>query len=176
VTGRLKLALRVALTGLVWAAGGAAVTLVVAVVAPNVAGGRSLKVLSGSMEPRIHTGDIVVGRWIRPDQVKPGEVITFRKPGAETLITHRVRAVRVTPGGVRVVTKGDANRTVEDWRAPLDARITRAQYRVPKAGYVVQWIQSSAGRYGLVVIPAALIALWELWRIWRPQRREAASA
>ena len=101
-------------TAPVWLVAGAAVTLVAAVVVPNLVGGRSLKVLSGSMEPRIHTGDIVIGRWIPPAEALPGDVVTFRKPGADTLITHRVRLVRVQADGVYVVTKGDANHTVED--------------------------------------------------------------
>ena len=170
---------RLLATAAVWLVAGAAVTLVAAVAVPNVVGGRSLKVLSGSMEPRIQTGDIVIGRWIRPAEARPGDVVTFRKPGTSTLITHRARAVRVEDGTVNFVTKGDANETVEAWKAPLDARITRAEYRVPKAGYVVEWIGSDTGRWGLLVIPAVLLAVWELWRIWRPEPRggeEAAGA
>jgi len=176
VTRRLRDVFVVTLTAVLWAAGGAALILAAAVVVPNFAGGRSLKVLSGSMEPGIHTGDMVIGRWMRVEDAKPGQVITFRKPGASTLITHRVRSVRVGSGVVHVVTKGDANQTVEDWRAAPGARITRGVYRVPKAGYVVQWIQSGTGRYALVVIPAVLLALWELWRIWRREPREPARA
>jgi signal peptidase len=159
---------RLVMEAVLWVVLGFAVTLMAAVALPNVTGGRSLKVLSGSMEPRIHTGDIVVGRWIDPAQARPGDVITFRAPGATALITHRVRFVGVEAASVHIVTKGDANTTVEDWRVPANARITRAAYRVPKAGYVVQWIGSDTGRWLVVVIPAVMLALWELWRIWRP--------
>lgn len=161
---------RTVLTAVLWTALGLGVGLVVALTVPNLAGYRTLTVLSGSMEPSIRTGDVLVSHWISPEQARVGDVVTFREPGGERLYTHRVRSVRVKGGTARLVTKGDANNTPERWHASTGGRIARAEYRVPKAGYVVQAIAGRYGRIGLIVVPALALAAWELARIWRPRR------
>jgi signal peptidase len=87
--------------------------------APMVLGMRSFTVLSGSMEPTIHTGDITVDEQISPLDARPGDVVTFRDPrGQSRLITHRLRSIHVEGGTARMVSKGDANDTTENWTVP----------------------------------------------------------
>ena len=154
-----------------WASFGFLASLVLAIGLCSLVGFRALTVLSGSMEPAIDTGDLVIGSWIAPAEARVGDVVTFREPGAHRLITHRVRSVRVVNGRVRVITRGDANNTSERWSVPTDGRISRVEYRVPKAGYVKAWLGSRYGRLGLITIPAFLLGILELVRIWRPRRR-----
>lgn len=58
---------------------------------------------SGSMAPAIQSGDGYVIH--RTTDVEPGDVVTFRSPGSDEYVTHRI--VGETDGGY--VTKGDAN-------------------------------------------------------------------
>ena len=53
------------------------------------------------------------------------------------MITHRVRSTREHDGVVSVVTKGDANNTVERWTIPVDGQLGRVQYRVAHVGYAL---------------------------------------
>jgi signal peptidase I len=154
-----------------WASFGFLASLVIAIGLCSLVGFRALTVLSGSMEPTIDTGDLVIGRWIAPAEARVGDVVTFREPGSRRLITHRVRSVRVVKGRVRVVTRGDANNASERWSVPADGRISRVGYRLPKAGYVKAWLGSRYGRLGLITIPALLLGILELARIWRPRRQ-----
>lgn len=71
-------------------------------------------VMSGSMEPLITTGDVIVAMPVPQDKIKatvqPGHVLLAKnveQPG--TLITHRV--IEVLPNGAGYTTKGDANRS-----------------------------------------------------------------
>jgi len=82
------------------------------------------------------------------------------------LITHRVRRLRAIGSEVSFTTKGDANNTVEDWRVARDGTMGRVEYRLPKVGYVMNWISGRQGRLLLVVVPALLLGLFELKRIW----------
>jgi signal peptidase len=73
-----------------------------------------LVVVSGSMEPGIMTGDLLVDVRVPTEQVEVGDVVSLRSPLSENLVTHRVVAVERTgesTWGVRL--KGDAN-DVED--------------------------------------------------------------
>ena len=63
-------------------------------------------VLSGSMEPKIHTGSICfINKKVPYDKIKTGDIIAF-KAGKNTMVTHRV--ISVTNAGFE--TKGDANK------------------------------------------------------------------
>jgi signal peptidase I len=141
------------------------------IAAPSLFGGRSLTVMSGSMEPALAVGDVVIGSRVSPAQVRVGDIITFSDPeGTGKLITHRVRRVRIADGTAHVVTKGDNTNAVERWDIPASGSLGRVEYRVPLLGFLVFWLNGPFGRIALIVIPALLLAGFELWRIWRPQR------
>jgi signal peptidase len=134
---------------------------------PLVFGGRTFAVLSGSMEPTLHVGDLVLEKKVAAPDIHVGDIVTFRSPDdAGKLITHRVRRVVIADGTVKVTTKGDANLSPERWTVPADGTVGRALGRVPKIGYLLVWTRSPAGRMLLIVLPALLLGLSQLWRIW----------
>jgi len=160
-----------------WAVGAFCMTLLAVVALPNAMGMRSFTVMSGSMEPTIHVGDVVIDKKISPLDARPGDVVTFSDPtGRKRLITHRIRSLRVQGNTVRVVTKGDANNAVERWTVPADGRIGRAELRVWKLGYPLVYAHSRFGLIGLVAMPAFLLCLVELRKIWKTPARERAHA
>lgn len=170
---------RLALSFLLWAALGSAVVMGIAVTAPYVAGGRSYTVMSGSMEPRIHTGDVVADERVTATQVRVGDIVTFPDPQTRgRLITHRVRSLRVHGDRVSVVTKGDANTAAEHWSIAATGDLGRVRYRVAKVGYLLAFTRRPAGRVALVVVPALALAVLELMRIWgrRPEEVRVESA
>jgi len=65
-------------------------------------------VQSGSMEPAIHTGSVVM---IKPaSDYKIGDVITFGEVSkTKAPITHRIYDIKVVDGNPVYITKGDAN-------------------------------------------------------------------
>jgi signal peptidase len=157
---------------LCWGALGAAAALVVALVLPFAFDARPYTVVSGSMEPAISTGDVVVDERIEPMDLRLGDVVTFRDPeDSSRLITHRVVDARAREHALVVVTKGDANNTPERWSVPLDGEIGRVVFRLPALGYMLAWTHD-VGPLFLIVIPALLLAALELVRIWRPAREE----
>jgi signal peptidase len=144
--------------------------LLAAVVLPPVVGCRSLTVMSGSMEPAIRTGDIVVTRSIHPLKARVGDVVTFHDPSrGGRLVTHRVRRLQVTGAAVEFETKGDANNTAERWAVPTGGRIGRVVYRMPQFGYVLHRVSAPPARLALVGLPSVLFGAWALVRIWRPR-------
>lgn len=142
-----------------------------ALFAPYVLGGSSFTVMSGSMEPSIRTGDVVVDQKIRAVDAKVGDVVTFRDPeGSHELITHRVRRIRVGANGiVSFVTKGDNSNAMQRWTVPADGSIGLVRARVPYLGYALWETRQPLGRLLFVVVPAMLFAATELGRLWRPR-------
>ena len=153
---------------LCFAAIGALAVAIASVVLPYALGGRSYTVMSGSMEPRIHTGDVVAEERIAPRDMRSGDIVTFQDPDVQgRMITHRVRSLREHDGVVSVVTKGDANNTVERWTIPVSGQLGRVRYRVAHVGYALVFTRTAPGKLLLVVLPALLLGILELRRIWR---------
>ena len=150
---------------------GAALVFALVLVAPPLTGHRSLTVLSGSMEPTLETGSVVIDEVIHPAEARIGDVVTFSDPANEDRsITHRLRSVRVEGNTAHMVTRGDANDSAEQWEIALDGEIGRVVYHVPKLGYVRALVGT---RNGYVVLTLALLLLgsWVLADVWRPRGR-----
>jgi signal peptidase I len=137
-------------------------------------GWRSFTVMSGSMQPAIGTGDLIVDERIPPLHARVGDVVTFKDPASPSrLITHRLRSIHVVGGTARMTTKGDANNTVEHWSVPASGRVGRVLYRLPELGYALALTRGRDARLLLIVLPALLLGGLELRRIWRPARPAA---
>ena len=161
-----------------WAAVGLALGIALAIAAPLALGDRPYTVLSGSMEPAIGAGDVVVVNRISPLEARAGDVVTFADPQHDgRLVTHRVRSSRPRGSQVDFVTKGDANNAGERWRVASDGAISRVRYRVPEVGRLALFAHGRTGLVLLVLVPLALLGVQEIVRIWRPREelpREAA--
>ena len=166
-----SLSLRLARVAAVSVAIGVGIGIFGVIVAPSLVGGRSLTVMSGSMEPALGVGDVIISTRVSPAEVRVGDIVTFSDPeGTGKLITHRVRRVHIAEGTAHLVTKGDNTNAVERWDIAASGSMGRVEFRVPLLGFLVFWLNGPLGRFGLIVIPALLLAAFELWRIWRPQR------
>ena len=66
-------------------------------------------ILSGSMEPNLHVGGLVVLRPVDPNDIVEGDVISFYMPGVTTPTCHRVIQIGTADGTPVFQTKGDAN-------------------------------------------------------------------
>ncbi|MFL5907349.1 MAG: signal peptidase I [Solirubrobacterales bacterium] len=162
-----------------WAMGAFLSTLLAAAVLPVALGMHTCVVRSGSMEPTIDTGDLVISRSISPSEASVGEIVTFKDPDeGGRLITHRVRAMHERDGRFYFLTRGDANTGFEHWNLPSSATLGTVAYRIPKLGYLTGPVASGLGHLLFVVLPAVLLCAIGLRRIWAPERLgkpEAAS-
>src|SRR5882757_1249763 len=125
-------------TGVVWAVMVTGALLALAIAGPLAFGDHPQTDLTGSMEPTISPGDVVINEQIAPTEARIGDVVTFRDPEQQSkLLTHRVVAVhRLGDGRLAFVTQGDANNTQEHWRVAADGQIGRVFYTVPWVGHI----------------------------------------
>jgi signal peptidase len=110
---------------------------------PQSLGGRAGYVLvSGqSMEPRYHTGDVVLVE--RQSSYRVGEVIAYHVPKGDPMAGAQVIHRIIGGNGVRgYVVQGD-NRTAPDTWRPKDADVVGAKaVRLPQAVVVLQFLRS----------------------------------
>lgn len=82
-----------------------------------VAGRSVFRVATGSMEPTIQTGALLMARRADINEIGEGDIICYISDDSSTMgmvITHRVTAVRAdSEGNVLLETKGDANLAVD---------------------------------------------------------------
>jgi len=127
-------------------------------------------VQSGSMEPSIPVGGVVlVRKGIDPGDITEGDVITFRTPeqtGEPSYTTHRVTELSYETGDLTFSTKGDANEEPDSWTVPAASVIGREVLSVPYLGYFVRHVQSPYGFMLVVVVPALLVITLELRKIY----------
>ncbi|MFE6234929.1 signal peptidase I [Cellulosimicrobium sp. NPDC057862] len=124
------------------------------VVLPALLGAAPLTVLTGSMEPALSPGDVVVVRPVDPADVHVGDVVTFQPVSDDpSLVTHRVVGVTQGAEGVAgLTTRGDANDAADDPIVP-DQVQGRVAYSVPLVGHLTN------ASWGPTVLRAGAVAL-----------------
>jgi len=150
-----------------WVALGFVVTLLLLVSGGQLQRYQFMSVLSGSMVPTLGVGDLVVAKVVTPDQLRAGELATFREPETGKLITHRVQSIVWHGELADVVTRGDANEVGENWSVSSTDRVGHVVLRVPHVGYVVGTLATPVGQLGLAGL-AAVLGVWILVVLWRP--------
>ncbi len=75
---------------------------------PSVFGYKPFIVLSGSMETKIHVGDLIITKEIDPTTLVVNDVIAFRDQ-ENTVTTHRIIDIVEKDGVTYFITKGDNN-------------------------------------------------------------------
>ncbi|TDN46666.1 signal peptidase [Curtobacterium flaccumfaciens] len=140
--------------------------------APAVIGWQPTTVMTGSMEPRLTPGDVVVSRPVTAGDVRMGKILLADDPDQPGhLRMHRY--VEDGPGGT-LVTKGDANPQQDS--TPLEPSAVHgvAFLRVPFVGTPIVWIRT--GQWVPVgMLALALVAVLALCTIDGSLRRFAVS-
>ncbi|ROS36341.1 S24/S26 family peptidase [Curtobacterium sp. PhB78] len=127
--------------------------------APALIGWQPTTVMTGSMEPRLTPGDVVVSRPVASGEVRTGKILLADDPDQPGhLRMHRY--VEDGPGGT-LVTKGDANPQQDSTPLERSAVHGVAFLRIPFVGAPILWLRQ--GEWVRVVVLAlgltALLAL-----------------
>lgn len=124
---------------------------------PKFFGFSPLIVLSGSMEPAINPGDVVVIREQPVDKYKPGDVVTYLE--GNTAYTHRIISVE---NGVFTL-KGDSNNVADEFLT-ADRFEGKVILRIPKAGLAIVFFKKPAGMALLVLLLVLVVYGGELFQ------------
>ena len=168
--GKARLWLRRFLTGggyLAFALSLALLGLLLAVAVLKFFGYQSFVIYSGSMEPTVKVGSLLLTRPVDVEDLRVGDVITYRSPGNHTTLTHRIVSIRQEDGDWVFQTKGDANPEPDPREVILRGQVTKMAFGIPYLGYVVDFARSTAGIALFLLVPAAGLVLIQAGKMWR---------
>jgi signal peptidase len=130
-------------------------------------------VFSGSMEPELKVGGVVVTRPVAAEDIKVGDIITFHSPLNEELISHRVIAVE-GESLFHFQTKGDVNEDADPFVVPAQNVVGKICLHIPYFGYVTQFVKTPLGLLLTLCLPGLVIVAMEMRNIWRALNAEQA--
>ena len=124
-------------------------------------------VYTGSMEPAIPVGSVVVIKPANPETLQTGDIICFKLPEPATTVTHRI--FNITSEGF--ITKGDANEDPDQWIVRKENVIGKVIAVIPFVGYLGYFVRTPIGFTLLIIIPASLIIIMEIRNIIREAKK-----
>jgi len=154
--------------------------LLVAFVVPRLAGGTTYVVETGSMQPHLPPGTLIVDKAPDASAVAVGDVITYQlEPNKPAVVTHRVVAVGYDGAGeVRWHTQGDANNTADENWVVADQLRGELWYSVPYLGNVTALMgdQKRGLMIGLIALGLGGYAVAQFRGAWKDRRRKQQEA
>jgi len=129
---------------------------------PDFFGIKPFVVLSGSMEPEILVGDLVIVQNVDPANLKANDVISFRD--GESVVTHRIMELTETEGAPAFITRGDANNS--DDTKPVTYEQVEGIYlfKINGVGNLAMFMQTPMGLLVFVGIPLCAFILYDILR------------
>ncbi|UTR05777.1 signal peptidase I [Alkalihalobacillus sp. LMS6] len=116
----------------------------------------SFTVLSNSMEPTFHAGDVIIIE--QNEDVRNGDVVTYMTP-ERRLFTHRIVGEAREDGKTFYTTKGD-NNSIEDRLPIVDEQIVGVhRFTIPKIGLISESIQNNVDMRYVVFIPLVIFLI-----------------
>lgn len=127
---------------------------------------------SDSMEPNLAPQTLIYVEETEPENIKTGDVITFRRKAGE-ICTHRV--VRVNEKKQQFITKGDHNEEEDVEPVRFDSLEGRVVKSIPYLGHFVTFLQSEKGVMVLVGLMVLTIVLQTLSERLDPSKQKKNS-
>lgn len=142
-------------------------------------GWRWFVVSSGSMQPALAPGSLIVSR--PQPSYQPGDVITYKKISQhhprlnpDSLVTHRVVKTKKTSQATLILTQGDANQDPDIGWINQEAVMGKAIFCLPLIGYGLLFAQSKWGVGIFVLLPACLLITLQFKKIIKSLGQEQA--
>jgi signal peptidase I len=130
---------------------------------------RLAPVLSGSMEPNVPKGAMVVAEQVPIGQLRVGDIMLFNAPLAgHPPVVHRIHQILEIDGDRAFRTKGDANDAPDAWTIRLHAaKVWRVAHVIPYAGTLVGILHEADLRVVVLAVGVGMLTLTGLVAIWR---------
>ena len=98
----------------------------------------AVAIASGSMEPKIHIGDVVIiDQKFKKNDLKKGTIIAFKHN--DVIVVHRIYKKIKLDGNDVYYTKGDANNHIDNFLTEEKAILGTVESKIPVIGYPTVW-------------------------------------
>lgn len=125
-------------------------------------------IVTGSMEPVIMTGDIViVDSDVDPEELTPGQIIAFKVDldlnGTDEIVVHYLYSITDVDGVTIYKTKPEVSNQVDPWSLTIDDIVGTHVFTIQKIGPLILFVQSTIGKVVLVIDIIIVYALMEMF-------------
>lgn len=137
---------------------------------PQVLGYSVFRVMTGSMEPEIREDSLLVVKKTPPEDIAPGDVISFFSPDPMlegAVNTHRVVRIEKENGRIQFITKGDANVIEDAYPTDGSALVGRVVFKSYGLGKTVRLLSNPLVFGTIILLPLLVIMLMNLYRAVR---------
>lgn len=125
-------------------------------------------ILTQSMYPTIKAGDIVITYKNDDNKYNNGDVITFiSDQNGGITVTHRIKEVFSVNENYSYKTKGDNNNAADNEVISGDNVLGKVVLKIPKAGYIQQFLVSKTGWVIAVLLPCLGIVIYDILKLFR---------
>ncbi len=122
-------------------------------------------VLTGSMEPGLPVGSLLVVRPVEKEDISVGDVITFYSSGGQDVVTHRVLDVTED----HIITKGDANNVRDPSPVPFNRVKGKLVFSIPLLGFISLLLEKVGVLPVLLIIFGLILLAYILPRFWKKE-------
>ncbi len=135
---------------------------------PEVGGYIVMNIQSGSMEPTIKTGDLIITKTVQnPYKLEVGDIVSYVGYEGENLIiiTHRITSITGEGSGVTYVTKGDNNPTVDEVEVNPSSIVSKYEnIRMPVLGTIFSFLSGRVGFFVCIVLPLFMLFVYQIYK------------
>lgn len=132
-------------------------------------------ILTQSMYPTIKAGDVVITYKEDNNKYNDGDVITFvSEQNGGITITHRVEEVYNVNDSYSYKTKGDNNNAPDNEITSGDNVLGKVVVKIPKVGYIQQFLVSKTGWIVAVILPCLGIVIYDILKLFKHTARKGS--
>ena len=130
----------------------------------NIFGYSLFRVVTGSMEPTIPVGSLLISQQVDITEISPDDIVCFYSKDSAILgkvVTHRViRVLRDSAGELLLETKGDANAVADYQYVTAENLIGKVIYRAGEDNMlsaILSFFSTKVGFLGCIVFPCLIL-------------------
>lgn len=119
-------------------------------------------VVSGSMEPKIKTGALVLSVPVNPKHVAVNDIVVFDSPyNSKDIVVHRIIGIK-SQEPLRFASKGDNNPSADNWDVMGSSIKGKYFFSIPYIGKLSLFIRKPLGFAIVILIPALVLVILQI--------------
>ena len=132
---------------------------------PSFFGIKTYAVISGSMQPELKIGDVIVVKHVSNNELNVGDIISFRKD--DSIITHRISEKSING----YTTKGDFNNVEDSGKVKYEDIEGKVIFKIPYIGKIVFAIKNKI----FIIITVIMVFLTYMHNLKLKAKKEIRS-
>ena len=130
----------------------------------DICGFKMFRVVTGSMEPTMSVGSLLVSKKVDITSVAVGDIVCFRTYNSQiygSVVTHRVVDIIEDSQGILLQTKGDANPIADSYYVSQENMIGKVIWFAGEKNVLTtafSFFTNKVGFLGCIVVPCLLLA------------------